>query len=157
MKLKKKIMQGVYGSSLLCAVVRQSSTGLVLLGGNPPPAVVAFLPRPAAASSCGRRHEAPCRRVRHHTVGRTGRRFHFRRPLLQGRRLGGWEGDDVRMWTRWRRKLRRRLLFQGKKEEGGSKTRTYKKRNYILYVYVYVYCHMCLCYMCISAVSHHKV
>merc|ERR1719506_2711385 len=36
------------------------------------------------------------------------------------------------MWTRLRRKLRRRLLFQGTKEEGGSKTRTYKKRNYIL-------------------------
>ena len=77
MKLKTTGMQGVYWSSLLCAVVRQSSTGLVLRGGNPPPAVVAFRPRPAAAAAAAswsrRRHEAPYRRAHHHMVGRTGR------------------------------------------------------------------------------------
>lgn len=155
MKLKKEITQGVYWSSLLCAVVRHYSTGLVLLGGNPPPAVVAFLPRPPAAASCGRRHDASCRRAHHHTVSRIGRRFQCRHPVLQGRRRGGggWEGDDVRMWTRWRRKLRRRLLFQGTKEEGGSRTRTYKKRNYII---LYVYVSMLYVYFCIFSLQRLK-
>mmetsp|Transcript_29030 Transcript_29030/g.32563 ORF Transcript_29030/g.32563 Transcript_29030/m.32563 type:complete len:201 (-) Transcript_29030:1137-1739(-) len=114
MKLKKKTVTHGIWSSLLFAVVRNYSTCLVLLlGGNPDRVVVAFLPIPVSASS-SKMHDAPRRRSNNNTVGRTGS-FHFRRPtpLWQGRRQrrdgGGWDGDDVRVWTRLRRKLRRRL------------------------------------------------